>query len=239
MASFNGQKYIKQQIDSILPQLSDKDEIVISDDGSDDDTLNILYAFNDPRIIILHDGVKRGINGNFENALSHAKGDIIFLSDQDDVWLPLKVDTCVAALRISDIVVSNCIVTDDNLNIKCGSYFISANSGPGFIKNFYKSSYLGCCLAFKKEILPIVLPIPNSLLLFHDWWFGFISEIFLKVHFIETPCMYYRRHDLTASKTSSKSNLPIYLKIYFRLQLLYLGLKRALYIYLNKNKYVL
>lgn len=90
MACYNGQKYIRQQIDSILSQLKENDELIISDDGSKDLTCEIVLSYHDPRIKLLHNTKEHGFIGNFENALRCAKGDIIFLSDQDDVWKKIK-----------------------------------------------------------------------------------------------------------------------------------------------------
>lgn len=92
MASFNGEKYIKKQILSILDNLNEDDELVISDDGSTDCTLQIIKEFQDSRIKLIK-GNHEGINKNFENAIVHCMGDYIFLSDQDDEWYPSKVST--------------------------------------------------------------------------------------------------------------------------------------------------
>lgn len=233
IATYNGAKYIKEQIDSMLPQLSEGDEIIVSDDGSTDTTLQIVSNISDYRIKVVNNILGKGVNHNFENALNNAKGDIIFLADQDDIWLPNKVSVCVNDLIKYDLVVSNCIVVDSNCNVIYPSYFDIARSGKGFFKNFYRSTYLGCCLAFKRESLDKIMPIPKSLLLFHDWWFGFMSEVYLKVSFNPTPCMYYRRHDETNSKTVSKSELSLYNKLRYRLQLLLLGILRIIKIKLK------
>ena len=82
MATYNGEKYIAEQIRSILPQLSEDDEVIVSDDGSSDATLDIVRSFNDPRIRIVQNELEHGYTKNFENALNHANGDIIFISDQ-------------------------------------------------------------------------------------------------------------------------------------------------------------
>lgn len=234
IACYNGEKYIKEQLESILLQLKENDEIIVSDDDSNDNTLNIIEQFADSRIIVVKNNYIKGVNHNFENALKKATGDYIFLCDQDDVWLPNKIEICVLELLKFDLVVSNCSVVDKDMNILNQSYFEIAKSGKGFFKNFYKSTYLGCCLAFKKEILKDILPIPNNLLLFHDWWFGFIAELCFKVKFIEIPCMYYRRHSETSSNTMSKSHLSLYNKIRYRLQILYYGLIRIYEIKLNR-----
>ena len=98
IATYNGEKYIKEQLDSIIPQLGHEDEIVISDDGSSDSTLDIINSINDERIRITVNQGKHGVNSNFNNALLHAKGDFIFLADQDDIWLSGKVAECLKAL---------------------------------------------------------------------------------------------------------------------------------------------
>lgn len=234
IATYNGEKYIEEQLSSILVQLSENDEIVVSDDGSNDSTLTIIEKFADKRILVIKNNSKKGVNHNFENALKNASGDFIFLSDQDDIWLPNKIEICLEELNNYDLVVSNCKVIDKDKNIIQESYFDVVKSGKGVLKNFYKSTYLGCCLAFKKEILDEILPLPVNLMLFHDWWFGFISELCYEVKFIDTPCMYYRRHSETNSNTLSKSHLSLYEKLEYRFQLLYYGLIRVYKIKINR-----
>jgi len=233
VATYNGEKFIKEQLISIMIQLGDNDEIIISDDGSTDKTLQIIDDLNDERICVIKNRFCRGVNHNFENALKNANGDIIFLSDQDDIWLPNKIKICCDELKDNDLVVSNCIVINELGNIIYPSYFDVVKSGKGFFKNFYRSTYLGCCLAFKKEVLLKVLPIPSNLMVYHDWWFGFISEFCFKVKFIETPCMYYRRHKGTNSNTLLKSKFSIINKIRFRFQLFHLGIRRLIKIRLT------
>ena len=91
MATHNGGKYIKEQIDSILVQISNEDELIISDDSSTDDTVEIIKKIKDKRIKLFENNKFFSPNLNFENALLHSKGDIIFLSDQDDIWKKDKV----------------------------------------------------------------------------------------------------------------------------------------------------
>ena len=226
IATYNGEKYIKEQLNSILPQLKIGDEIIISDDGSTDNTIHIINTLNDDRIKIYMNTDINSVISNFNNALSYATGDIIFLSDQDDIWLDNKVKLCLKNLLNYDMIVTNCIVTDEKLNITHSSYFEMVNSGSGFIKNFYKSTYLGCCLAFNRKVLKTILPLPKELLMYHDWWIGFLAEIRFSVYFERTPLLLYRRHGSTTSSTTLKSKNSFFVKIYSRLQLLYLGIVR-------------
>lgn len=94
LATYNGQQYILEQLQTILPQLSEDDEIIISDDNSTDNTVNLIKSINDNRIkIFINKSGKRIYTKNFENAINHSLGDFIFLCDQDDVWMPNKVES--------------------------------------------------------------------------------------------------------------------------------------------------
>lgn len=214
IATYNGEKYIKDQLDSILLQLRENDEIIVSDDGSSDTTIEIVNSCSDTRIKIFHNSFKNLIL-NFEFALKQAKGDYIFLSDQDDIWLPNKVEVCLAHLINSDIVVSNCKVVNQDLEIINESFFELNNSRQGLISNLIKNSYLGCCLAFRKELLIIALPFPKAIPM-HDIWLGFVAELFYKPIFIKEPLVLYRRHGSNESPTGENSPFNLYRKFLFR-----------------------
>lgn len=218
MATYNGEKYIKEQLDSILSQLKNIDEVIISDDGSLDKTLEIIEGYQDPRIKIFRNSFKNLIL-NFEFALNQAKGDYIFLSDQDDVWLPFKVEICTKQLSIFDVVISNCKVVNSNLEVINPSFFKLNNSKKGLFSNLIKNSYLGCCLAFRKEVLLKALPFPKSIPM-HDIWFGFISELFFKTKFINEPLMLYRRHGKNESPTAENSPFNFIKKMKFRINII-------------------
>ena len=219
MATYNGEKYIKEQLDSILCQLGNNDELIISDDGSTDKTLEIIQSYQEPRVKILSNAKRHSVIGNFENALINAKGDYIFLADQDDVWMPDKVKTVLAALSTADLVVSDCTVVDDDLKCIIHSFFQHNHSQRGFWKNLYHNSYLGCCIAFRREVLQMCLPFPRHIPM-HDIWFGFVGELFYKSCFIPQQLVLYRRHGGNISPTSQMSNYGIGKKLLFRLNLL-------------------
>jgi glycosyltransferase involved in cell wall biosynthesis len=199
LATYNGEKYIKEQLQSILLQLTAEDEIIISDDSSTDKTLEIISGFCSEQIHI-YKNPKKGVISNFENAISHATGDIIILCDQDDVWCPEKVVTIKKYFSKSDVklIVSDAYITDESLNVKGSSFFELMNSGPGFIKNFLKNTYIGCCMAFRCEMKELILPFPDRIPM-HDSWIGLLSELKGKVLFIPEKLIYYRRHDANAS----------------------------------------
>ena len=116
IATYNGERYIRQQIESIVCQLNVDDEIIVSDDGSTDNTVAILNNIGDKRIRIIEGPRKHSPTLNFEYALKVSKGDYIFLSDQDDVWKSNKVEVCIKWLQQYDCIVSDAEVTDCSLN---------------------------------------------------------------------------------------------------------------------------
>jgi glycosyltransferase involved in cell wall biosynthesis len=203
MATFNGEKYIFDQIMSILPQLGDEDELIISDDGSNDKTLSIIHSINSDKIRVVS-GPRQGLIKNFEHALSFATGEYIFLSDQDDLWMNNKVDEiCKVFLEQNcDLIVSDCEVIDENLNVVIPSFFIWRKSGTGIFKNLYKNTYLGCCMAFKRTAMNKCLPFPECIPM-HDWWLGLNTELSGTTYFLNRPLVRYRRHGNNCSPTST------------------------------------
>lgn len=175
IASYNGCKYMKEQLISILSQLSCDDEIIVSDDGSCDGTLEIVSNMEDSRIKEVLNIEKHGVVPNFENAIKYASGDYIFLCDQDDLWVENKVKTCVEALQSVDLVVHNSLLMDGVGNVSDIDFFSLRKSTAGYWKNLYKNSFIGCCMAFRREILDYVLPFPEHIL-WHDMWIGLMVE---------------------------------------------------------------
>ena len=218
MATYNGEKFIYEQLCSILSQLYENDELIISDNGSSDSTVDIIKSFNDKRIKLINCEVK-SIVYNFENSLNYATGDIIFLSDQDDIWLYGKLEEIKKEISDCDLVVTDCKVVDENLNVLDESFFKLNKSGYGVIKNLYKNSFIGCCMAFDRKILNYALPFPSDIPM-HDWWIGLIYSLFGKVKFVDKQLLLYRRHKNNASNTAFKSKNPFYKKINFRLIML-------------------
>jgi glycosyltransferase involved in cell wall biosynthesis len=196
IATYNGEKYIKAQLESILSQIGETDEVIISDDCSTDNTVIIIESFKDERIVILKNNKKfKNYNFNFENALKNASGDFVFLSDQDDIWVENKVKRFLEVFNETkvNLIISDCFVVDAQLNMLSQSFFKIRNSSKGFFKNFYKNSYLGCSMAFDRKVLKCSLPFPMETSS-HDTWIGLIGEIVGKTYFLNEPLMFFRRH---------------------------------------------
>lgn len=200
MATYNGGKHLKQQLESILSQLSADDEIIVSDDGSTDDTIQIVNSFADGRIKVISNTGNKGVNGNFENALLNSKEKYIFLADQDDIWFINKIRVMLDHLEKYDVVNCDCEVVNDELQKLYHSYFNYINSGPGLVKNLKRNTYMGNCMAFKREILNIALPFPPRIPN-HDLWIGVVADLFYKPYFIPEVLGSHRRHASNASNT--------------------------------------
>lgn len=231
IATYNGEKYILEQLKSIIPQLSSSDEIIISDDNSSDKTIELIRSLRLPMIHIFDNEKEHGYTSNFENALMHAHGDYIFVSDQDDVWLDNKVRVCLSYLQKYDFVVSDAIITDSFLNKSNSSYFEERNPYKSLMGNIIKFGYLGCCMAFKKELLDIALPFPQKhKLCTHDNWLFLVASSFYKVKIIREQLIYYRRHCSNTSSGGFLNTTSLTFKIKYRLYLMFHVFYRYIYI---------
>ena len=196
MAVFNGELHLEEQLRSILIQLSDRDEVILVDDCSQDASEALIEGMRDSRITILRNSINVGPAASFARAISHAKGRYIFLSDQDDVWKPNKVATMCGVFDStrSLVLVSDARIVDSNHNVLFNSFFALRRSGPGFWHNLYKNGFVGCCMAFRSEVKDFVLPFPDSKAM-HDEWIGLCASIAGEVKFISNILIDYRRHE--------------------------------------------
>ena len=225
MATYNGERYIREQLNSILLQLGKNDEVIISDDSSTDNTLAVVGSFNDTRIKVFPDNKFHSPIFNFENALKKAQGDYIFLSDQDDIWEINKVEVMLPYLSRYSLVVSDCTLIDKEGNLLCNSLFGKKMPETGLLVNLVRNHYSGCCMAFRREILNMALPFPRQIAM-HDIWLGLCASCFYNTHFIPNKLIRYRRHGKNASATSETSNLPWIYRIRYRFYLLYELIRR-------------
>lgn len=198
MAVYNGEKYLNEQIDSIIPQLLPEDEIIISYDNSTDNTLNIIkeYASIDQRIKYYKNQIKPGVVKNFENAVNYCSGEIIFYSDQDDIWMPDKIKKVLSKFEDPKVtvVIHDTSLTDKELKITHPSTFKLRNGNTSIIKNFIRLSYIGCSMAFRSTMLPVILPLPTKIRS-HDWWTGTICSCFGKMEMINDSLILHRMHE--------------------------------------------
>ena len=218
LATYNGEKYLKEQIDSILNQTYKNIQIIISDDCSKDGTREILkeYEKND-KIKVFYQEENLGYVKNFEFLLRQVESNIYMLSDQDDVWKEEKVEKTVEKLNKEnlDLVFGDLEVVDENLNTVCKSYnkYMHLDTKIRKCINSYKLQYMyncmtGCTMASKKEWIDKLLPFPaNSKYMIHDYWMGLIISLNGKVGYLDIPYILYRQHgnnQVGISKASHK-----------------------------------
>lgn len=227
MATYNGERFIKEQLDSILSQISNDDEIIISDDGSTDSTLEIIQSYHDSRIKLYHHDKNLSllkeksasfklVSQNFENALKNAKGDYIFLADQDDIWKSNKVETMLSYLSNNDIVMSNFSIIDENDKVVTEKYYSYSPISHSLIINILRSHFLGCCMAFNRKVLEYSMPFPSKLI-GHDYWIGCLGVKRFSFYYINEALHLYRRSNHNVSTASGKSKNSFFYKLYYRI----------------------
>ena len=166
IAAYNGELYIKKQVVSILEQLNTNDELIIIDDNSSDSTINIINDIKDNRIKLYINKLNLGHVKTFEKAITLANGDYIFLSDQDDYWLPNRLNININLLKNSNSLL---MISNMNETLVQGLFDSSIKSimpKSNYIANllnliFSKSLYFGSLMCFKKELKLYILPFPK------------------------------------------------------------------------------
>lgn len=208
MATYNGERFVEPQLRSILEQLGGDDEIVIVDDASTDRTRERVAAFGDARIRLHVNDRNEGVLRSFERALRMTTGDVVFLADQDDVWLSGKRDALVEALRAdaaAAVAISDAQVIDGAGTVVAPS-FMALRGGfrSGVVPTLIKNRFLGCAMAFKRQLLDVALPIPADVPM-HDMWLGAVSGLVGRTVYIDRPLLQYRRHTANVSPSRRAS----------------------------------
>ena len=196
MAACNGEKYIAEQIASILPQLNEKDELIVSVNPSSDQTEEIVTAYSrdDTRIKVFPCPAP-GVLANFENAIQHCSNEIIFLSDQDDLWMPNKVSRQLACFRDPAVggVCHDCTLIDSDGNRISTLCHRQKNRRVSSLEILWKNPVQGCCLAFRREYRDFFLPFPHSIPM-HDSWIGLWICKKSILLYLDEPLLLYRQH---------------------------------------------
>lgn len=210
MATYNGSAFVREQIESILPQLEQRDELIVIDDASRDDTTAVVASITDPRIVLIRSSSNRGYVRTFEAAIDAARGDVVFLSDQDDVWVPGRVDVMLAALTTADLVVSNFSSFGGELTRVQARRLYERDSDRRLRNIFWVwvgvRPYYGCCMAFRSTLKKNLLPFPPYLDETHDQWIGYVGNVTGRVRHLEQDTVARRVHD---ANSSAPGNRPL------------------------------
>ncbi|GAC1501716.1 MAG: glycosyltransferase family 2 protein [Pseudarthrobacter sp.] len=221
MATYNGHEFVAEQIQSILAQLSPEDELIIVDDASKDSTLDVVRRFEDPRIVLLPSTENKGYVASFEKAVSVSRGEYIMLSDQDDVWLPGRVDALVSALQTKDFAASNFTVFGGPPSRYHQVQLKEADS-QRWVANLLTTwigirPYYGCTMAFSAAAKKLILPFPDFLTETHDQWIAIVANINRNMAHVAAPTVARRLHD---ENTTPKSRRPVKVILRARIMLI-------------------
>lgn len=201
MATYNGAQYIQEQLQSFVDQTRQPDELIITDDCSTDQTEAIVreFAKTAPFAVEFHRNEKNlGYCGNFNAALMKTTGDLVFLSDQDDVWFSEKIEHMIGVAESNPqalVLMNDAALTDGDLN-EVGLTKIGQIKSAGLSM---RSFVMGCCCAVRRELLDICLPISDGYK-GHDNWLVFFAEGLDAKLIEDKPLQYYRRHESNASQ---------------------------------------
>lgn len=209
LASYNGEKYIEEQLNSIISQTYDNWQLIIRDDFSKDSTVKIIekYCNNYPgKINLIKDNKGNlGFCKNFSELLFYCESDYIMLCDQDDFWKKDKIELTLNKMIESEakyknipiMVHTDLHISDDKLNIIYDSFYKKQSSNPLKHRNLNRlicsNLYIGCTIMFNKSMLDIIKPLPNEVLI-HDWWIALLASSIGKIEYLDKQTIFYRQH---------------------------------------------
>lgn len=221
MATYNGARFVGRQLESILAELGPGDEVVVVDDRSRDGTVGIIDAIGDPRIRCHANDTNRREVYSFGRAMGLARKDVIFLSDQDDMWIPGRVGWMTEALLESgaSLVATNFEWMNDEeqpLNIRIDG--VSAVDSRRHAKNIWdifigRTTYYGCAMAFRRELNRLLLPIPR-MVESHDLWIALAGNLIGQTVHLDAATLRKRQHG--GNVTSPVSSRPLRRKLWSR-----------------------
>ncbi len=210
LASYNGERYLAEQIGSLLKQTHQGWHLIVRDDVSSDCSRSILDGFKTTypeKITLIDDNLGNlGACRSFATLLEHSKADYTMFCDQDDVWLPGKIELSLQKMReLADgygdavplLVYSDMKVVDRDLTVIADSYWnyqvFDPNKGGDFGRLLVSNVIIGCTVMINRKLRDIALPLPPEALM-HDWWVGLVAAALGKSDFLEEPTVLYRQH---------------------------------------------
>jgi len=223
LASYNGSKYIVDQIKSIIQACDSVEnltwELIVSDDLSTDSTVEMIRPLM-PENGLIVSGNRLGISKNFENAISRARGRFIVLSDQDDIWEIERISYILDKLKHCDLVVCNLKFVAQDLSPMGYSMWDNISPSSSLLLNIFRNRFTGAAMAFRREIFEAAYPFPKSIL--HDVWLGCTSLLFkYKVCFLFESPILFRRHDGNNSDIGRCRKAPIFRVLFSRIVLVF------------------
>jgi len=222
MCTYNGEKYLKEQLESILHQTYKNLEIIIVDDCSTDTTISIIkqYMKIDDRISFFQNQDNLGFLKNFEKALPLSNGSYIALADQDDIWKENKIEIFLKNIQNNMLIYSDAIIIDKDSKV-VGTQLIQPTNllcAGKCNKIFFLNNVVsGNTLMFNKELLPYLLPFPKNIT-YHDSWIAYVASTYGSITFTSESLTYYRRYTEQVTHKSKKQHKSFFSKMKYKRQ---------------------
>jgi glycosyltransferase involved in cell wall biosynthesis len=205
LCTYNGERYIQEQIDSIVSQSYENIEIIILDDNSTDGTVDLVKSYKDIRLKVHINDQNIGFNKNFQKCLSLCTGEYICISDQDDIWLPDKVSKLYSTLGGSIMAYSDSKLIDyngDTLHISMSSLLKTKFENIASpLQLIFRNTISGHSMIFHRKLLLYALPVPNDF--FYDWWLAYTAAAIDQIKYCESALVSHRQHSSSVIKSIS------------------------------------
>jgi len=208
LCTYNGERYIKEQIDTILAQTYQNFELIIVDDLSTDNTPAILNTYcQDSKVKVYYNSSNLGVIKNFEKAISLCKGAYISLSDQDDIWNINKLEVMLSKIGDNILLYHDSLVISElkELNFRMSDRlnFVRGKSALGLV---FRNCIAGHAMVFKAELIPFLTSTPERIP--HDHWIAYIAATVGKIDYIQDVLMQYRQHQSNVTDLFVLKKLP-------------------------------
>ncbi len=205
MATFNGSRFIREQLNSIFSQSYEVHEVIVCDDFSTDNTIEILREYGEKYNLKYWVNTKNlGFVKNFEKAISFCEGDFIALSDQDDIWFENKIEELVNNIGESLLIHSDVSLIDADSVKFLERFKGDINSHNSYYDYLYGNVCTGCTMMFPKTLTNKILPFPDGIA-YHDWFIAISAAYYGKVYYYPKPLIGYRQH----SSQNTGAGVPI------------------------------
>lgn len=225
LATYNGEKYLKQQLDSLLEQTYENFQILVRDDGSADATVEILKAYD---VLLLEGGENLGAKKSFgvllEYAMQESDAQYFMFCDQDDVWLPDKIEKTVEKmlevesgdLQKPALVHTDLSVVNEKLGTIANSFWRYEHIEPAkntLSRLLMQNTITGCTMMINRSLASLALPVPGECIM-HDWWLGLVAAAFGKIGYVPEQTIKYRQHGSNDTGAKKYSYKNVFLKAY-------------------------
>lgn len=216
MCTYNGEKYLREQLDSLIHQTLQPTEVILQDDGSSDHTIEIAHSYCDKlNLKIYRNETNLGFSKNFESAISKATGDLIALCDQDDIWEKNKLELLANALGKASLIYSDSLLVDSNnasLNLlfsnRLKRHFGPSNTALNFL---FSNVVAGHAMLFQKELVEDIIPFPNEI--YFDTWIAATAASKEGIVYLPIPLVRYRQHSSNTLANQKKQKKSLLEKI--------------------------